>query len=107
MVDNLLSAISLERTRAGYKSAMLDDIMTSQTVRANNYESSISTIMDTDYAKETANLVRNQILQEVTSALISQANISQSWALNLLNNSFLDYNNSYRKINLGMMKKNY
>lgn len=110
-VDNLLSAISLERTKAGYKANMLDDIMASQTVRAQNYESSISSIMDTDYAKETANLVRQQILQEVTSSLIAQANISQFWALDLLNNTFIGYNNNNNnnynwKINFGIMRKN-
>ena len=106
-VDNLLNEISLQRTKAGYKSAMLDDIMSSQTVRAQNYESSISTIMDTDYAKEMSNFLRNQILQEVTSSLISQANLSQSLALSLLNNNFLDFNNPKRNLNLSMIKNNY
>ena len=43
-----------------------------------------SRIMDTDYAAETANLARSQILQQVGIAMLAQANQSPKDVLALL-----------------------
>jgi flagellin len=40
--------------------------------------------MDTDFASETANLTRNQILQQAGTAILAQANTLPQSALTLL-----------------------
>ncbi|WP_308429829.1 flagellin [Paludibacterium paludis] len=40
--------------------------------------------MDTDFASETANLTRNQILQQAGTSILGQANQLPQAALNLL-----------------------
>lgn len=59
--------------------------------RINNYsnisantEASLSTIRDTDYAAESANLAKFQILQQAGTAMLAQANASQQSVLALL-----------------------
>ena len=49
-----------------------------------NLTASRSRIRDADYAKETAELTRNQILQQAGSAMLAQANSSTSSVLQLL-----------------------
>lgn len=49
-----------------------------------NLESAKSQILDTDFAQETAELVRTQILQQAQTAVLSQANSSLSLILQLL-----------------------
>ena len=45
-----------------------------------------STIMDADFAEESANLVRNQILQNVSVSLLSQVgNVKRNVVLSLIN----------------------
>jgi len=46
--------------------------------------SSLSTIQDTDVASEAANLTKAQILQNVSTSLLAQANQNPSIALNLI-----------------------
>jgi flagellin len=41
-------------------------------------------IMDTDYAKETANLSRSQVLQQAATAMIAQANQAPNQVMSLL-----------------------
>ena len=41
-------------------------------------------IMDTDYAKETANLSRTQVLQQAATAMIAQANQAPNQVMSLL-----------------------
>ena len=52
--------------------------------KTNNMSASLSTIMDTDFAAESANLVKAQILQNTTSVLLAQANSAPAIALRLL-----------------------
>lgn len=50
-----------------------------------NLSASKSQLMDTDYAKSTANLARAQILQDAGAAMLSQANQQSYTVLQLLN----------------------
>ena len=52
-----------------------------------NVSSSESAIADTNFAAETANLTRAQILQQSASTVLSQANASPKIALSLLQNA--------------------
>jgi flagellin len=49
-----------------------------------NTEEAKSRILDTDYAKESANLAKAQVLAQAGTAMLAQANQSQQYVLNLL-----------------------
>jgi flagellin len=49
-----------------------------------NTSAARSQILDTDFAKETANLTKNQILQQASMTVLSQANQRPQAALQLL-----------------------
>jgi flagellin len=49
-----------------------------------NLQSSRSRIMDTDYAKESTNLAKSQIIAQAATAMLAQANQSQQGVLALL-----------------------
>ncbi|MDI1232540.1 MAG: flagellin, partial [Methylobacter sp.] len=49
-----------------------------------NQSAARSRITDTDFAQETANLSRNQILQQAGTAMLAQANQSTQSVLKLL-----------------------
>jgi flagellin len=49
-----------------------------------NLSASFSRIMDTDYAAETANMTRNNILQQAGTAVLAQANQNPNSVLGLL-----------------------
>jgi flagellin len=51
---------------------------------SSNLSEAYSRIVDTDYASETSNLTRNQILQEASSAMLAQANQMPNVILSLL-----------------------
>ena len=51
-----------------------------------NLSASKGRIADTDFAIETANLAKNQILQQAGVAMLAQANASQSNVLSLIQN---------------------
>ena len=45
---------------------------------ASNLEAAASRILDTDFAKETANLTKNSVLNQSAMAMVAQANQAQS-----------------------------
>ena len=49
-----------------------------------NLSASRGRIQDTDFASETGNLAKNQILQQAATAMIAQANASKSSVLSLV-----------------------
>jgi flagellin len=49
-----------------------------------NLQASRSRILDTDYAKETTNLAKSQIIQQAATAMLAQANQSSQSVLALL-----------------------
>ncbi|MCQ2958363.1 MAG: hypothetical protein MJ180_05630, partial [Candidatus Gastranaerophilales bacterium] len=83
-VDALISEFSIRRSGYGAVQNRLESVMDSLTTKTNNLSASHSTIVDTDFAAESANLVKAQILQNATAALLAQANSAPSIALRLL-----------------------
>ena len=49
-----------------------------------NTAAAYSRVMDTDYAVETTNMIRNQILQQAGTAMLAQANQIPNSVLSLL-----------------------
>ena len=78
-------------TIAGYRSeygASINVLSSAARTSMNSHENIVaatSRIQDTDYASETAKLAREQVLQQASQSILSQANIQPELALSLLN----------------------
>jgi flagellin len=85
-IDGKLDAIST--SRATYGAAMSRFAMTIQNLQisAENQSAARGRIMDADFAAETANLSRAQILQQAGTAMVAQANQLPQQVLQLLRN---------------------
>ena len=82
--DVALDAISSERARLGGVMSRLEATSSSLQVASENLSASRSRIRDADFAQETANLTRSQILQQAGTAMLAQANTAPQIALSLL-----------------------
>jgi flagellin len=67
---------SVAKLRAGYGATIAQSEFTIQAYEADreNTSAALSRIMDADFAAETANLTRGQILQQAGTAMVAQAN---------------------------------
>lgn len=83
-IDTALSAIGAIRADLGSAENRFQSSIRNLSNVNENLSSARSRIVDTDYASETANLTRNQILQQASIAVLSQANNRPQTALSLL-----------------------
>lgn len=83
-IDNALSAVGGARADLGALTNRFQSTIRNLSNIAENMSSARSQIMDTDFAKETANLTRNQIIQQASTTVLSQANQRPQAALQLL-----------------------
>ena len=83
-VDSAITKVSSARSSIGTYQNRLSSTLDSLSVRYENMSSSLSTIQDTDIASETANLTKAQILQQISTSLLSTANQNPSIVLNLI-----------------------
>jgi flagellin len=83
-IDTALDYISSQRAELGSQLSRLDSVVANLQVAVENISASRSRIMDTDYASETADLTRAQILQQAGTAMVAQANSQPSNVLSLL-----------------------
>jgi len=79
-----LTAITSQRGQLGAIQNQLEYTVSNLTEFANNLSASRSRVMDTDYAAETANLTKGQILQQAATAMLAQANQMPNVILTLL-----------------------
>jgi len=79
-----LNAITTQRGEIGAIQNQLEYTVSNLTEYANNLAASRSRVMDTDYAAETANLTKGQILQQAATAMLAQANQMPNVILTLL-----------------------
>jgi flagellin len=79
-----LTAITTQRGQLGAIQNQLEYTVSNLTEFANNLAASRSRVMDTDYAAETANLTKGQILQQAATAMLAQANQMPNVILTLL-----------------------
>jgi len=84
MVDSALNAINSQRARYGALENRLTDTIANLQTTSTNLSSARSGIEDTNFASETANLTRAQILQQAGTAMLSQANSLPNNVLTLL-----------------------
>ena len=83
-VDTALDTISQKRGQLGAYQNRLETTLDSLSVREENLSASLSTIRDADVAQETSALTKLQILQQASSAVLTQANSLPQIALSLL-----------------------
>ena len=84
-VDAGIAKVSAERGKLGALSNRLTSTMANLDQVAVNLSSSKGRIQDTDFAAETGNLAKNQILQQAATAMLAQANASKASVLTLVN----------------------
>jgi len=73
-VDSALTFINSERAKLGALQSRFETTIANLHVTSENLSASRSRIQDADFAQETANLSRAQVLQQAGTAMIAQAN---------------------------------
>jgi flagellin len=84
MVDSALSVVTGQRAKYGALQSRFDTTIRNLQSTAENLSASRSRIQDADFAAETANLSRAQILQQAGTAMVAQANQIPQGVLALL-----------------------
>jgi flagellin len=73
-IDLALTDVNTARATYGAVNARFESIIATLQVSSENLAASRGRIVDADFAQETANLSRTQILQQAGSAMVAQAN---------------------------------
>jgi len=85
IIDKSIKQVSQLRGRLGaFQKFTIGSTINSLGVSFENVSASESAIRDTDFAEETANLTRSQILAQASTTVLAQANASPQAALSLL-----------------------
>jgi len=84
IADLALEQISAQRASLGAIQNRLESTINNLTTNSENLSASRSRILDADFAAETANLSRNQIIQQAGVSILAQANQQPQIALSLL-----------------------
>ena len=83
-IDTAIETVSTQRAALGAYSNRLGSTMSNLDQINVNLSASKGRIADADFAAETGNLAKNQILQQAATAMIAQANASKSSVLTLV-----------------------
>ena len=83
-VDTAIDAINTRRANLGAAISRLEHTVDNLESSAVNHASSRSRILDADYAAETTELARTQIIQQAGTAMLAQANEKNQGVLKLL-----------------------
>ncbi|MFZ4650235.1 MAG: flagellin [Rubrivivax sp.] len=83
-IDSALDLLNTERAKLGAVQNRMDTIISVLQTNAENTAAARGRIMDADFAVETANLARAQILQQAGTAMVAQANALPQAVLQLL-----------------------
>lgn len=83
-IDNSLETVSAERAKLGALQNRLDQTISTLAISSENASAANSRIVDADFAKETAELSRTQVLQQAGVAILAQANAAPQLVLSLL-----------------------
>jgi flagellin len=83
-IDKALNTINDQRATFGATESRFDSIISNLQSGVENQSAAKSRIMDADFASETANLSRAQILQQAGTAMVAQANQLPQQVLQLL-----------------------
>jgi flagellin len=83
-VDLAMKDVASKRATLGATQAQLESTVRNLANVAENTAAAAGRIMDTDYAAETANLTKAQILQQAATSILAQANAQPQSVLTLL-----------------------
>lgn len=83
-IDTAINTISGQRATLGASQNRFEAVISNLQVSVENQSAARSRIMDADYAAETSNLSRTQILQQAGNAMVAQANQMPQQVLSLL-----------------------
>ncbi|MNP12118.1 A-type flagellin [compost metagenome] len=83
-VDSMLEVVDGKRAELGAVQNRLDSTIRNQSNISENVSAARSRIRDADFATETANMTKQNILQQAASSILAQANQRPQSALSLL-----------------------
>ena len=83
-IDTALDTINTQRATLGASQSRFDSVISNLAMSIENQTAARSRIIDTDFAAETANLSRANILQQAGNAMVAQANQLPQQVLQLL-----------------------
>ena len=83
-IDQALDEVNTERATFGAVSNRFESVVSNLQVSVESQSAAKSRIMDADFASETANMTRAQILQQAGTAMVAQANSLPQGVLQLL-----------------------
>jgi flagellin len=83
-LDEAIKSVSMNQASLGAFQNRLEAVVSNLTEVNQNMSASRSRIQDTDYASETTNLAKSQIIQQAATAMLAQANQSSQSVLSLL-----------------------
>jgi flagellin len=84
LLDEAMETLNEQRAELGSYSNRLDHTVSNLTNVMNNLSAGLGRIQDADFAAETTNLAKTQILQQASTAMLAQANASKQNVLSLL-----------------------
>ncbi len=84
IIDSAIAQVNTSRGKLGALQNRFTATVSNLQTAALNLTSSLSTVQDADFAKETSNLSRSQILQQAGTAMLAQANSLPNGVLALL-----------------------
>ena len=84
IIDSALATVNSTRATLGAVQNRFQSVVTNLQTASENLSASRSRIQDADFASETANLTRAQILQQAGTAMLAQANAVPNNVLALL-----------------------
>jgi flagellin len=82
--SNFIIALNTQRSKLGALQNQMEATVNNVQELSTNLASARSRILDTDYASETSNLTKGQILQQAATAMLAQANQMPNVILSLL-----------------------
>mgnify|MGYP000712252269 CR=1 FL=1 len=83
-IDTQINNVNTARATWGAVQNRFSSVVQTLSVASENAQASRGRIMDADFAKETANMTRGQILQQAGTAMVAQANSMPNNVLSLL-----------------------
>jgi flagellin len=86
LIDAAIKTVNTQRSELGAVSNRLSHTVSNMTNISTNLSAARGGIEDADFALETTNLAKNQILQQASTAMLAQANASKQNVLSLLQN---------------------
>ncbi len=84
VIDNAINAVNSSRADLGALQSRFENAVANIQITGENISAARGRIVDADFAKETSNLSRAQILQQAGTAMVAQANQIPQGVLSLL-----------------------